>query len=120
LPDGTQVRQLPLFVPTAPGRGRRDPLSPPPLTPYPGQVTADISLDLALTWFGDEMARSGYAEHTQSIYLKDAARRLQYFGRGCRLRDISPGDLRQFHAWLLAQNGPTRSPEWADQYQRLP
>jgi site-specific recombinase XerD len=111
LPDGTQARQLPLFVPAAPGRGRRDALSPPPLAPYPGQLTADSSLDLALTWFGDEMARSGYAEHTRAIYAKDAARLLQYFGRGCRLRDISPGGLRQFHAWVLTQPRSAKTKE---------
>lgn len=108
LPDGTQARQLPLFVQAAPGRGRRGSLSPPPLTPYPGQVTADSSLDLAIVWFGDELARSRYAEHTRANYLKGAVYLVRYFGHGCRLRDISPGDLRQFHAWVQAQ---PRSPK---------
>jgi integrase/recombinase XerD len=111
LPDGTQARQLPLFVQAASGRGQRGAFSSPPLTPYPGQVTADSSLDLALTWFGDEMARSGYAQHTRAIYAKDAASLLQYFGRGCHLRDISPGGLRQFHAWVQAQPRSAKTKE---------
>ena len=103
LPDGTLVRQPPLFVPPRPGRGRREPLSPPPLAPFPGRLTPDGSLALALEWFREEMERRGYAPNTRANYAKAVARLVRFLGRSRRLKEITPEDLRRFHAWLQRQ-----------------
>ncbi len=101
--DGTRAEQLPLFELSSPGRGQRSPLVPPPISPFPGPLTGESSLALALSWFAEEMTRKDYALHTQINYVKGVTRLMRYLGRDTRLRDILPGDLERFLAWVERQ-----------------
>lgn len=111
LPDGTKARQPRLLPAWPPGRGQREALTPPPITPFPGELSGESSLALALSWFEQEMARLGYAENTQDNYLVGLKRLVRFLGRGRQVQDIQPYDVKRFKAWLQDQPRAAKTKE---------
>jgi site-specific recombinase XerD len=111
LPDGTRVEQPPLFSVPSPGRGQRDALEPPPIAPFPGELSARSSLGLALAWFEGEMVRLGYAPNTRANYSKGVRRFVRFVGGSCCLQDVKPGDVKRFQAWLQEQRRADKTKE---------
>jgi site-specific recombinase XerD len=111
LPDGTLAEQLPLFTPPDPGRGQRDPLEPPPIAPFPGELSPESTLALAITWFEQEMTRRDYALHTRENYLKGVTRLRRFLGKTTRLREIGDADLARFAAWVGRQRRADKTKE---------
>lgn len=111
LPDGTRVQQPLLFTPPRPGRGERDPLQPPPIAEFPGELTPESSLALAVSWFQEEMERRQYAAHTQTNYRKGMRQLLEFLSPSRRLREISVNDLERFAAWVGRQRRAAKTRE---------
>lgn len=101
-------QQLPLPLFQAGGGSQLPALTPPPIAPFPGEVTVRSSLALALSWFEQEMTRQKYSPNTRSSYLQGVGRFVKFMGRRSKIGDVTRNDVRRFHAWL---QGQPRSPK---------
>ena len=106
LADGTRAKQLSML-----SKQGRHALTPPPSSPFPGELSSTSSLALALVWFDGELARRDYAKRTRDNYLISLRRLLHCVGQTRELRSIHPYDVRRFRAWLQDQGLASKTQE---------
>ncbi len=104
LTNGARVAQLTLWSASSPGRGQSHPATPSPITPFPGELSAEMSRAQSSSWFEEEMGRLGYAQHPQDEYLTGPGCLICFLGRRCQLQDIQSRGVMRSEAWL--QNQP--------------
>ncbi len=106
LSNRTRAKQLSMLTGS---QRKQQALTPAPTSPFPTELTAESSLALALSWFGDELAGRDYAGHIRGNYLT-GLQRLRSFPTPRSALQKRPGlsdpgwlDAKEVLAQLAAQ-----------------